>query len=210
MSPAGKIEAEIRMSGFHMKSWSIKCANWDHVWWNLFHMLLKWRNIRWVSAVAVHGCMSAWTATYSAEEPFTAVPFSKSWNRISFLKSMIDVLCMWVCVGYLYQRTRGRGWGWARMEMFGGCRRHGGWVDCWVMSHWSLLQSLLSNPNTPSNTQAGRSTGIWACGWKSWVGRTHTLCIHMENRAHTLLLASLTRVRILPQRMWPLQQRLLL
>ncbi len=104
-------------------------------------------------------------------------------NLFSSFNNRRVSVCVCVCVGYLCQRTRGRGW--ARMEMFGGCREHEGWVDCWVMSHWSLLQSLLSNLNTPSNTRAGRSTGIWACGWKSWVG-SHIQFACTWTTVHTL------------------------
>lgn len=89
-------------------------------------------------------------------------------------------LCLCLCVSMSAMWAKGQGAG-TRMEMFGGCRGHEGWVDCWLMSHWSLLQSQLSRPNSPSNTRAGRSTGIWAYGWKSWVGRPHTVCICMDD-----------------------------
>lgn len=110
-------------------------------------------------------------------------------NLFSFINNLQACVCDRgeLCVRSLGQRLEGAG-AEARMEMFGGWRGHKGWVDCWVMSHWSLLQSLLSNLNTPSNTQTGRSNGIWACGWKSWVGRQHTVCTHINDRStHTHL-----------------------
>lgn len=200
------MEPEIRTSGLFVKGWNIKYENWDLVWSNSFHMLLELRSIRWAAAVAVHVCMSTCTHIHRGvfhSGPVHTTPCSAETESLFFGPRSTSM-----CAGYLCQRTRGRGW--ARMEMFEGRRGHEGWVDCWVMSHWSLLQSLLSNPNT----RAGRSTGIWAYGWKSWVGRPHTVCIHMNDSAHPhthidTLHVNVTGVRISLQRMWPVQQRLL-
>ena len=123
--------------------------------------------------MAVHVCMSTYilitvknthkhTHTHT-EESFTVVRSPQSLfclNRISFLQSTSSSVCARSCV---CARGQGAGAG-ARMEMFGECRGQEGWVDCWVMSHWSLLQSLLSNPNAPlqhPSREVHWNLGLW-------------------------------------------------